>query len=65
MDYLLDATFDRDRLRDLEMVNHCVHEILADLLPATLAVVVALPRAFSWSKEYLSLGDFDMGRPKA
>jgi hypothetical protein len=38
---------------------------LADLLLAMLVVVIALPRAFSWSKEYLSLGDFDMGRPKA
>jgi hypothetical protein len=38
---------------------------LAELLLATLAAVVALPRAISQSKEYLSLGDFDMRRPKA
>jgi hypothetical protein len=38
---------------------------LADFLLAMFTAVVALLQAFSGINEYLSLGGFDMGKPKA
>jgi hypothetical protein len=55
-----DATLSPDWPIDLEMIRHCLYEISP---PFALYACAAV--RLSRSKEYLSLGDFDMGRSKA